>query len=219
MEPFTCPGTYTDDQGVEDLVWSFEQSRQEGWQDCRFEIRTTIRGIAISGTDFDILEPESDPADPVVLPLNLAGELGPCILTGELPCIVHVEGRVVSPTIRFRLDLRTQDRPTANLTLTCAVGGVGYTVVDDWFEGGLLRLEQALPDGVRIKACITCLYSDYSPAGHGLTGMICHRNHRQSYLAVRSKRDYWNVPETEQIPEIYLCPEYQRRLPGTGYRG
>jgi hypothetical protein len=24
---------------------------------------------------------------------------------------------------------------------------------------------------------------------------------------------------TEDVPETYLCGEYQRRVPGTGYRG
>jgi hypothetical protein len=24
---------------------------------------------------------------------------------------------------------------------------------------------------------------------------------------------------TEEVPETYLCNEYQRRVPGTGYRG
>jgi hypothetical protein len=58
---------------------------------------------------------------------------------------------------------------------------------------------------------VTCLYSDYSPAGHGLRGMRCHRGAKERYLAVRSKADYWSVPVTEEVPETYLCPEYQPR--------
>jgi hypothetical protein len=65
----------------------------------------------------------------------------------------------------------------------------------------------------------SCLFSDYSPAGHGLTGIRCHRGAKQLYLAVRSKPDYWHVPLTEAVPETYVCNEYQRRIPGTGYRG
>jgi hypothetical protein len=50
-------------------------------------------------------------------------------------------------------------------------------------------------------------------------GMQCHRDAKEQYLAVRSKQDYWSVPVTEDVPETYLCPQYQRRVPGTGYRG
>jgi hypothetical protein len=38
--------------------------------------------------------------------------------------------------------------------------------------------------------CVTCLYSDYSPGGHGLTGMRCHRDAKVQYLAVKSKAAY-----------------------------
>lgn len=30
---------------------------------------------------------------------------------------------------------------------------------------------------------------------------------------------YWGVPVTEIVPETHLCPEYQPRIAGTGYRG
>lgn len=49
--------------------------------------------------------------------------------------------------------------------------------------------------------------------------MRCHRGAKEQYLSVRSKFDYFDVPVTEIVPEPYLCDEYQRRLPGTGYRG
>src|SRR5262249_1529919 len=43
----------------------------------------------------------------------------------------------------------------------------------------------AVPAGVRLACCVTCLFSDYSPAGHGLLGMQCHRSAKEQYLAVR----------------------------------
>jgi len=80
-------------------------------------------------------------------------------------------------------------------------------------------LEAALPDDLRLRCCVTCLYSDYSPAGHGLMGMFCHRGAKEQYLAVKSKADYWAVPVTEEVVETYLCEDYVRRVAGTGYRG
>ena len=49
--------------------------------------------------------------------------------------------------------------------------------------------------------------------------MRCHRDAKGQYLAVRSKADYFHVPVTEDVPETYLCDEYERRTPRTGYRG
>lgn len=125
--------------------------------------------------------------------------------------------------VRFRLELPEPEQPALssleNLHLSTIVRGEKYQLVDDWFEDGVQRLEELLPPEVRFRCCVTCLFSDYSPGGHGLMGMSCHRDAKQQYLAVKSKADYWSVPVTEEVMETYLCPEYQRRIPGTGYRG
>ncbi len=78
-----------------------------------------------------------------------------------------------------------------------------------------------------MKACINCAFSDYSPYGHGLFGnLICFRANKTGYLARSSnedfcKDDYFDVMETvsEMVRETYLCPEFEKRAPGTGYRG
>jgi hypothetical protein len=198
VEPFSCRGTYTDDRGTDEFVWSFQPSTREGWTELygRYEIRATIRGVPVWGGDLDGLEPEQLVPAGTVLPLNRADELTDCILTGDLPCTVHAGAQVIASVVRFRLDLRHQDHPEKHLTLSCVLAGVEFSVTDDWFEDGVLRLERALPEGVRIKACVTCLFSDYSPGGHGLMGIFCHRGAKEQYLAVRSKRDYWSVPVT-----------------------
>lgn len=50
-------------------------------------------------------------------------------------------------------------------------------------------------------------------------GMRCHRGARSQYLAVRSEDDHWQVPVTEEVPELCRCPSYEPRPPGTGCRG
>ena len=90
------------------------------------------------------------------------------------------------------------------------------------FEDELLGIQVQLPEGVFIKACINCLYSDYSPYGHGLFGgMMCFRNLKAEYLKVTIKDEFWSVHGRQDrlVQETYLCPEFERRRPGTGYRG
>jgi hypothetical protein len=102
--------------------------------------------------------------------------------------------------------------------LSTVIDGVEHSEVDGAFEDAMLRLGEVLRPS-RLRCCFTCLYSDYSPGGHGLMGMSCHRDAKDQYLAVRSKAEYWQVPVTEEVPEIYLCEQYRTRVPGTGYRG
>jgi hypothetical protein len=111
------------------------------------------------------------------------------VLTGDLPCTVAVVGQRQPTAIRFELDLRERsDRPRHdlnNLRLSVVLEGAAHAVSDDWFEDGPLRLDQALRPH-RLVCCVTCLFSDYSPGGHGLMGMRCHRDAKAQYLAVRS---------------------------------
>ena len=91
----------------------------------------------------------------------------------------------------------------------------------------MLDVQRKLPPCTFMKACINCAFSDYSPYGHGLFGnMICFRANKAGYLALPSGEDfekeaYFAVLDTvsEMVQEIHLCPEFQRRKPGTGYRG
>jgi hypothetical protein len=45
--------------------------------------------------------------------------------------------------------------------------------------------------------------------------------YKAEYLKVRTKGEYMRVMNryTERVQETYLCPEFERRKPGTGYRG
>jgi hypothetical protein len=38
---------------------------------------------------------------------------------------------------------------------------------------------------------------------------------------VRTKKEFWSVSGRQDrfVQETYLCPEFERRVPGTGYRG
>ena len=221
MQPIVFQGTYEDASGMEPVDWRIVSSPRVG-RDRRFDVHASIRGVHVWGADFDALDVVGTPDAGSRLALNGADEVSNCLLSGELPCTVSVSGVPRPSTIRFVLDLRPRENPDPshpNLSLACEIDGTTYAVSDSWFEDGLLRLERTFPPELQLVACVTCLYSDYSPGGHGLTGMRCHRDAKTQYLAVRSKVDYWSVPVTEDVPETYLCDDYTRRVPGTGYRG
>lgn len=120
--------------------------------------------------------------------------------------------------IHFVLELDPANR-TESLHLSTVIDDGTFEATAEWFEDAVPRLEEQLPERVSLVCCYTCLFSDYSPGGHGLLGMACHRGAKERYIAVRSKWDYFRVPRTEEVMETHRCSEYQRRVPGTGYRG
>jgi hypothetical protein len=217
-EGFSFPGTFLDRQGRQEIIWRISPStRRQPPGVMGYEIKTVIRGVSFTGYDFDDLEPE-EPGQAIAagLPLSrLSGELADGVLAGDLPCTIEVDGRRDSAVLKFALTLLSADRgperiqpSPKNLRLSVVVAGQRFEVTDDWFEDGVLQLDQAVRAvGAKLVCCVTCLYSDYSPAGHGLTGMQCHRGAKAQYLAVKTKLDYWSVPVTEDVMETYLCPD------------
>ncbi|GAA2782696.1 hypothetical protein GCM10010441_04510 [Kitasatospora paracochleata] len=219
MIPQSFPGRYVDEHGAEPVTWRFEPSA--GRPVPGFGIHCTVRGVAVCGNDFDSLEPvDVLAAVEAGLSRDSHGALTACVLTGDLPCTVAGPTGDQPCEIRFTLDLCEGERVRTEpiLRLSIDLDGQTFAVADDWFEDGLLRLATALPDGFSLRSCVTCLFSDYSPAGHSLLGIRCHRDAGARYLAVNSKADYWPVPVTEEVPETYLCREFEPRAPGTGYR-
>lgn len=192
-------------------------------------LRTTIRGVRFWGYDFDGLSPEEGTPPEELASFTLQrGDLCSCIIECAIPIPVKVGEEIAEGRLHFRLDLGGPadnggiDRETLSLLL--AVGGNTFSGsgTSGWFEDELLELQAALPEGTYMKACINCAFSDYSPYGHGLFGgMACFRGNKEEYLSAKTKADVFRVWDTltEFVQETYLCPEFQRRRPGTGYRG
>jgi hypothetical protein len=51
--------------------------------------------------------------------------------------------------------------------------------------------------------------------------MMCFRNLKAEYVKVTTKEQFWSLHGRQDrlVQETYVCPEFERRIPGTGYRG
>lgn len=94
---------------------------------------------------------------------------------------------------------------------------------DLWFESNLQELIRMMAPQYRLKCCFTCQWSDYSPYGADDFGtMLCYRAHKEEYLRVNTKNDYFEHLEelpVEQRQETYICPDFAVRDQCEGYRG
>jgi hypothetical protein len=214
----TYPARYKDRFGEESTTIQNESET----------LTMVVRGVRFRGADFDSLEPQDVP-DPAQLTsfTFLHGSLCFCAIEADIPVPVVTPTGTVDGLLTFELDLG-EPLPTGQmdreLRLGLAVSGRNY--LSDgrtgWFEGEMLDLQGKLPPGTFMKACINCAFSDYSPSGHGLFGgLACFRGNKAGYRAVTCKDDLFAVWDTmtEFVQETHLCPEFERRVPGTGYRG
>jgi hypothetical protein len=187
------------------------------------------RGVEFRGTDFDAFEPieGTDPTRLTSFTLQ-HGCLCSCSIEAEMPPPLVLNGETLHGLLTMHLELGepmpngSLDREVLRLTLTLGESVYRSAGTSGWFEDELLDIQKQLPDGVYLKACINCAFSDYSPVGHGLFGgLACFRDNKAGYLAVKGKDDLFRIwsTATEYVQETYLCPEFRRRVPGTGYRG
>jgi hypothetical protein len=220
----TYPARYTDRFGTERTTIL----------DDGESLTMVVRGVRFRGRDFDAFRPEgvSDPAQLTTFTF-LHGGLGFCVIEADIPVPVVTPAGTVDGLLTFELELGeplpTNQTDPDRLKLRLVVDGRTYTSEGKtgWFEGEMVDLQGKLPPGTFMKACITCAFSDYSPYGHGLFGnMICFRANKAGYLALPAGEDfekdaYFAVMDTvsEMVQETHLCPEFERRKPGTGYRG
>jgi hypothetical protein len=188
-----------------------------------------IRGVRFRGNDFDSFEPQdvSDQAQLATFTF-LHGSLCSCVIGADIPMPVVTPTGAVDGLLTFELELGEplptgrMDRERLTLWLKFSRQTYSSAGKTGWFEGESLDLQDKLPPGTFIKACINCALSDYSPCGHGLFGgLACFRGNKASYRAVTSKDDLFDVwhTMTEFVQETYVCLEFDRRAPGTGYRG
>ncbi len=213
------PATYQDAAGTETIEIVNDHTT----------LRTTIRGIDFEGRDFDGLETVADELAVQAAGFTLViGSLCACELRWEMPIAVGTaEGHEVAsldahlilgaPTTRGSID-----REVLRLRLVFSRGSIESAGTSGWFEDELLDLQAKLPEGGYLRACIGCGLSDYAPVGHGLFGgLACFRATKTAYRSVTTKAELFAIWDslTEFVQETYLCPEFERRPPNTGYRG
>jgi hypothetical protein len=191
-------------------------------------LSVTIRGVEFRGGDFDALEPTSEADSSRLASFSLQNALCSCVIDAEIPVPVATPDGITAGVLAVHLELGDPapnggiDREHLMLRFEFEDRALTSKGWSGWFEDELLDLQRQMPEGTFLKACITCAFSDYSPLGHGLFGgLACFRGNKTGYKAVQSKRDLFEIwgTMTGFVQETHLCPEFERRSPGTGYRG
>jgi hypothetical protein len=196
------------------------------------QLRMVLRDVEFRGSMFDDFEPVIKQTDPRLASFALDhGLLTNHHLECEMPLPVVIDGDITTGRLQVYLRLgeplpgEEQWSKKEILRLGLTLGSVHYWsrgTSGGWFEDELLDIQKALPEGAYLKACIMCALSDYSPVGSGMFGCLaCFRGNKDAYRQVSGKYGLFAIwpTMTEFVQETYLCPEFERRQPGAGYRG
>ena len=189
----------------------------------------TIRGVTFTGQEFDSLEAATPLQETLLDSFTLRNtDLCDCEIECDMPLIILSKEEPLSANLHIHLilgaPLPNGGLENEKLQLRLDINEKSYLSCGKhgWFEDELLELQAALPNGSYMKCCFNCAFSDYHPVGSGCFGTLaCFRDNKREYLKVKNKTalfQIWNTM-TEWVQETYLCPEFEKRVPGTGYRG
>jgi hypothetical protein len=207
-------------------------------------LRMVVRGVEFVGHEFDLFDPPAD-CDPVKLESFSfwLGALCSCEIECDIPVTVFDNHQDVQGILKVRVQLgesqpsngkviqgkdhvtAEEDRVPDILQLTLVYDGKSFKSggKDKYatFDEQLLEIKPLLPEGVYLKTCWSCAFSDYHPAGSGAFGnLACFRNHKDEYCQVSSKKEFFELwdKRAESVQEIYLCPEFATLPPGSRWR-
>src|SRR6266511_1057072 len=188
-------------------------------------LRMFLRGVMFTGSMFDDFEPSiTEKAKLTSFSMN-AGALCSYQLDCQIPISVVMLDKPIEGILQAHIEVGD---PAPNGGVNLELVQLALTVADDsftssgthgWFDDELLEIEASLPEGIFLKCCHTCAFSDYHPVGSGtFGGLACFRDHKQAYLALKGKAALMHFfnNRTEYVQETYLCPEFEKRVPGTG---
>ena len=192
-------------------------------------LQMIVRGVEFSGGSFDSLDPPDTVGKPAPESFSFfLGSLCACKIRCDVPIWVVDNTNTIQSTLRIHLDLGEFNESRGALSreilrLELMYGDKTFSSTGEnlysSFDEQLTELEALLPKNLHLKICWTCAFSDYHWSGSGAFGnLACFRNTKEQYLRARTRDDLralWNE-RTEDIQEIYLCPEYERRQPGSG---
>lgn len=218
--PLRYHATFEDDRGRDEI--EIENSGSE--------LTTTLRGISLRGTDFDGLGLPATGVAPIPpFAVDRFRTLSSGTLTVNLSIGVEVGGNPQLADLQAVFVLpQPHDHPilgwTLPLSLRLADGRGPFRTSGRGgdFESSLGDIARSLPSDVRLLSCYSCGLSDYSPTGQGLFGgLACFRLTKSAYRRVSSKWDMFKLWDSMAgfVQETHLCPEWEPRPPGRGYRG
>lgn len=192
-------------------------------------LQMNVRAVEFYGNSFDDFESKEKLTEDKMklFSFDKFNCLCDCTIKCEIPIQIISSQFVIEANLLMKLVLGKANQKgwmdKENLSLKLKYGEEFQSKgKSGWFEDELLDIEKQLPDEHKLKNCFGCAFSDYSVYGHGFFGdMLCFRNIKDEYKKVFDKQAFMKIMDKAErtVQETYLCPEFEVRKAGTGYRG
>ena len=184
------------------------------------EMKITLRGIDFEGTCFEILEGEIDKEKFDYQEYEGNENLGDLIngkFQVEIPIKLIDDGQEITKTLHAEIQTEKNDDHGVFLQLQLNETTISNSKKFGWFEGALIYIQKQLPENVKIKTCLSCKYSHYSPFGSAMFGSLhCFKKLKERTSEINDKIslfDIWEIAHNENklftVQETFDCEEHE----------
>lgn len=200
--------TYEDKLGTESSEFQSNGSK--------LEIR--LRGIKFSGNCFEGLEGKVDKEKfEYVVSTSEKGDLTNCKFKLEIPLSIVKAEKEVTKSLYTEVQLGDSENYGVTLKIESETKPISTSMRFDHFEDALIDIQNQLPSDEKIKCCLSCKFSHFSPYGNGMYGhLFCFKKIKEKVNRIEDKGslfDVWELADKESkvftVQETHVCEEHE----------
>jgi len=202
---------YTDKFGTE----------QTDFQSNGSELRIKLRGIDFKGDCFESLEGEIDERKFEYVKFgeedSKFGDLTNCRFYIEIPIKLIKKEEEITKLLQADIQIDQSKNYGINLTINSNPNPISNSKRFGYFEDALVEIQEQLPKDEKIKSCLSCKFSHYSPFGNGMFGdLYCFKKIKEKTSEIKDKISLfavWELAHKEDklfnVQETFDCDEHQ----------
>ena len=201
--------TYEDKFGIE----------KSEFQSNGSELKIELRGIEFRGNCFEALEGKIDKEKFEYVEVKEKkdiGDLTNCKFDLEIPINIVKGETETSKLLQTEVQLGKSENYGITLKIDSEINSISTSKRFGYFEDAIIDIQRQMPNDEKIKSCLSCKFSHYSPYGNGMYGyLFCFKKIKEKTNQIQDKDslfDVWEIADKEDkvfsIQETFVCEEH-----------
>lgn len=184
------------------------------------ELKIELRGIEFTGNCFETLEGKIDKEKFEYVEFKGEeenGDLTNCKFSLDIPLMIVKDGTEMIKLLQTEVQLGKSENHGITLKIHSEEKTISTSKRFGYFEDAIIDIQNQLPNDEKIKSCLSCKFSHYSPYGNGMYGyLFCFKKIKEKTNQIENKDslfDVWELADKENklfsVQETYLCDKHE----------
>ncbi len=184
------------------------------------ELKIELRGIEFRGNCFEVLEGKMEKEKFEYVEFKDEKEIGDltnCKFNLEIPITITKGEREITKLLETEVQLAKSEDSGILMKIESEINPISTSKRFGYFEDALIDIQNQMPNDEKIKTCLSCKFSHYSPYGNGMFGyLFCFKKIKEKTNQIQDKDslfDVWELAGKEEnlfnVQETFVCEEHE----------